>query len=116
MIFAWVLGVDKGWKELNRGGDIRIPKVFKFILKYITPTYLIVLLVLWFVLEGWDFITLKNLEEQQVQFMWWEVSNKRFITSIRVFFVLILAGINFLIFRAWKKYNLDDKLKIKVEE
>ncbi len=115
VIFAWVLGVDKGWKELNRGGDIRIPKVFKFILKYITPSYLIILLVLWFVLEGWDFITLKNLQEQQVDFMWWKVSNRGFITSIRIFFVVILAAINFMIFRAWKKNQLDDKLKIKVE-
>jgi NSS family neurotransmitter:Na+ symporter len=39
--FAWVFGMDKGWKEITRGSDIRIPKLFKFVIKYITPLFLI---------------------------------------------------------------------------
>jgi SNF family Na+-dependent transporter len=62
VIFSWVLGVDKGWKEMNRGGDIKIPVIFKFIMKYITPTYLIVLLILWVALSGWNTITMKGIE------------------------------------------------------
>ncbi|OHD53785.1 MAG: hypothetical protein A2Y33_02715 [Spirochaetes bacterium GWF1_51_8] len=64
VIFAWVLGAEKGWKEMNRGADIKIPKFFKFSLKYITPVYLIVLLGAWFVLKGWDFITLKGMDSK----------------------------------------------------
>ncbi len=37
ILFAWVFGMDKGWEELNRGADIRIPSVYKWIMKYITP-------------------------------------------------------------------------------
>jgi SNF family Na+-dependent transporter len=37
VLFAWVFGIDKGWKEINRGGDIVIPPVFKFIIKWVTP-------------------------------------------------------------------------------
>jgi neurotransmitter:Na+ symporter, NSS family len=45
ILFAWVFGMDKGWKELNRGADIQIPKVFKWIMKYITPVLLLFVLL-----------------------------------------------------------------------
>lgn len=39
--FAWVFGIDKGWEEINRGADIKIPHFFKFVIKYVTPTFLL---------------------------------------------------------------------------
>ncbi|WP_339704202.1 sodium:calcium symporter [Algoriphagus aquimarinus] len=44
ILFTWVFGMDKGWSELNRGADIRIPEVFKWIMKYITPLLLLLVL------------------------------------------------------------------------
>jgi len=41
ILFSWVFGIRNGWEELNRGGDITIPRVYKYILKYITPVLLI---------------------------------------------------------------------------
>jgi SNF family Na+-dependent transporter len=43
--FAWIFGVDRGWKEIHDGAAIRIPIVFKYILKYVTPTYLLVVFI-----------------------------------------------------------------------
>jgi NSS family neurotransmitter:Na+ symporter len=37
ILFAWIFGMDKGWKEINRGGDIVIPTIFRFIIKWVTP-------------------------------------------------------------------------------
>jgi hypothetical protein len=45
ILFAWIFGMKKGWDEINKGADIRVPVVFKFIIKYVTP-----------VLLGWVFI------------------------------------------------------------
>jgi SNF family Na+-dependent transporter len=42
ILFSWVWGVSKGWKELNSGADIKIPVIFKYIIKYITPTMLMI--------------------------------------------------------------------------
>ncbi|MGE5317918.1 MAG: sodium:calcium symporter, partial [Chloroflexota bacterium] len=42
ILFAWVFGMDKGWKELMTGADIKIPIVYKYILKFITPVVLII--------------------------------------------------------------------------
>jgi SNF family Na+-dependent transporter len=43
--FAWVFGIDRGWKEAHEGAHIRIPGFYKFVMKYVTPTYLIVVFV-----------------------------------------------------------------------
>ena len=40
ILFSWVFGINKGWDELTRGADIKIPVVFKFIMKYVTPLLL----------------------------------------------------------------------------
>jgi SNF family Na+-dependent transporter len=39
--FSWIFGVDKGLAEAHRGAQIRIPRLFRFIIKYVSPTYLI---------------------------------------------------------------------------
>lgn len=46
IIFAWIYGVDEGWRELHRGADIKIPGIFKPIMLYVTP------LLLFFVFTG----------------------------------------------------------------
>jgi len=42
ILFAWVFGMKKGWREITSGADIRVPGIYKFIIKFITP-----LLLLW---------------------------------------------------------------------
>ena len=41
ILFAWIFGIDKGWKELLSGSDLQVPMVYKFIIKYITPLMLL---------------------------------------------------------------------------
>ncbi|XOD69259.1 MAG: sodium-dependent transporter [Flavobacteriales bacterium AspAUS03] len=43
--FVWVLGMDKGWKEINEGADIKLPIALKYISQYITPYLLLVVLL-----------------------------------------------------------------------
>ena len=40
--FSWVFGVDRGFREAHAGAHMRIPSFYKFVMKYVTPTYLIV--------------------------------------------------------------------------
>jgi len=40
--FGWVFGVDKGLDEAHKGAQIRIPGVFRFIIKYLSPAFLII--------------------------------------------------------------------------
>lgn len=47
VLFAWVFGVERGFAEARKGAAIRIPDIFKFILKWISPTYLGTIFVVW---------------------------------------------------------------------
>jgi len=40
ILFSWIFGIDKGWKEIILGSDIKVPLAYKFIIKYITPVIL----------------------------------------------------------------------------
>lgn len=42
ILFAWIFGMDKGWKEIMSGADIKVPLIYKYIIKYITPVVLII--------------------------------------------------------------------------
>ncbi|WP_161888953.1 sodium-dependent transporter [Pontibacter russatus] len=42
ILFAWVFGMDRGWREIISGSDIKVPDIYKFIIKFVTP-----LLLLW---------------------------------------------------------------------
>lgn len=42
VLFAWFFGIKKGWDEINAGADIKVSRVFKFLLAYVTPVLLII--------------------------------------------------------------------------
>lgn len=58
IIFAWIFGMDKGWKEIMLGADIKLPIILKHITKWVTPTLLL------FVFLG-SLVTPKNNEWQK---------------------------------------------------
>lgn len=43
--FGWIFGIERGWREIHEGASIRIPRVFRFIMKYVAPAYLLVVFV-----------------------------------------------------------------------
>lgn len=45
IVFAFIFGIDKGWEEINRGADIVIPKFFRFVIKYVTPTFIMIIFI-----------------------------------------------------------------------
>jgi SNF family Na+-dependent transporter len=46
-IFGWVFGTKRGLEELDRGADLRVPRLFTFVIKYISPVYLLIVFVAW---------------------------------------------------------------------
>jgi len=44
ILFMWAFGGIKAWHEINRGAVFKVPKVFFYIMRYVTPLYLLVLL------------------------------------------------------------------------
>ena len=61
IIFGWIIGIDRAWAEIHRGADIKLPLLFRFVLKYITPTFLLVILVTWTVQQAVPVLLMKGV-------------------------------------------------------
>jgi len=47
LMFGWVIGAERGVREANRGADFPIPRFMPFVIRYLTPGFLIVVLSMW---------------------------------------------------------------------
>ncbi|MDY6861949.1 MAG: sodium-dependent transporter [Thermodesulfobacteriota bacterium] len=47
ILFGWIFGVDRGLAEAENGAELRIPRFFPFIIKYVSPAYLILIFIFW---------------------------------------------------------------------
>ena len=93
VLFAWVFGMDKAWTELHSGSDIRIPRVYRFIIKYVTPAFLVLILGFWLVQEGWPTLLLDKTPTEKVPF----------VIGTRVLLIDLFAALAFLVWLAWRK-------------
>ncbi|MFO7447450.1 MAG: sodium-dependent transporter [Ignavibacteriaceae bacterium] len=101
ILFMWVFGADNAWKEMNEGGDIRIPKVFYYIMKYITPVVLFVIMVWWLVNDAIPILLLENAVPENVPYIW----------GARIMMLLLLLFLFYLIRKAWGKNHRMDILQ-----
>jgi SNF family Na+-dependent transporter len=45
VMYGWVLGIEKGHEEMHKGASIRVPYFWQYVLKYITPLYLLIIFI-----------------------------------------------------------------------
>lgn len=125
IVFAFIFGIDRGWEEINRGSDIVIPKFFKFIIKYITPVFILVVFVGalfkpaidWvnaaynlFAGNGWQFANdsvigvIFHVEEQK--YAWFENGLPTTILikdGTRILLMITFSLFTYLVHKAWKQ-------------
>ena len=95
ILFMWVFGADRAWKEMNEGGDFTIPRFFYYIMKYITPIILMVLMVWWFIESAIPTLMLKNVPAENVPYIW----------GSRILMLAIALGILYLVKKAWTNHK-----------
>ena len=93
-LFGWVFGPKRGLEELDRGSDLRLPRIFTFVIKYITPVYLLVVFVVWAVQDMGDRIT-AFIEDPAVR---WSI----------LFLVAVLALFLWWVRLAVKRWNAEE--------
>lgn len=74
--FSWVMGINKGWGMINDHGDIKMPNFYKFVLKYITPTMLIIIFVA-------ALLKPKDDDWSLLSFKGWELDDSSIIGELR---------------------------------
>ena len=47
VLFGWVFGARRGLEELDRGAEMRVPRWFVFVIKFVSPVYLLGIFGLW---------------------------------------------------------------------
>ncbi len=97
ILLAWVFGIDKAWDELHRGSNIRVPRVFRFITKYITPAFLLAILGYWFATDWWPVITMQNVPPE----------NMPYILGMRLVLLAVLILLAVLVWIAWRKRDAE---------
>jgi len=93
LVFAWLLGMKRGWQEITRGAAIRVPIIFRTILKYITPIYLLVLLVSWTWQQAIPKFLLKDVDSAALPYV---------LTS-RAILLAILIAMVIKVWAAWQR-------------
>lgn len=93
ILFSWVFGIDKAWDEMHTGAQLRLPKIYKFIIKYVTPLVLVVILVAYLATEGINIILLKNVPKE----------NLPVIIFTRIYLLTIFVVLSVLVREAWRK-------------
>ena len=98
LIFAWVFGVSRGFKESEAGSLMRIPNFFRPILAYVTPLFLLIIFGCWVVnnvlgwgsdgLQGSPYVKDLFVDKNEVAIM-----SVGFIVMLTLFFMLLVSTV-----------------------
>jgi len=95
VLFAWVFGMDRAWTELHAGSDIRIPRLYRFVIKYVTPLALFVILGSWLYQEGLTTILFRDVKAGDPALAW------RILTRVGLLGLFLVLLV--LVWIAWRR-------------
>ena len=93
ILFGWVFGIEKAWEEIHHGAKLRIPTIYKFIIKYITPLFLFSILIFWFIQHGVPTILMKGVSQ----------SDRPYILGVRLMLLGMILPLAIMVRIAWRK-------------
>ena len=126
IIFAWIFGIDRAWDEITRGADMKVPKLFRFVLRYVTPTFLLIVFLASLTNpeggnwrdafasllsgSGWplapDSVAGKIFHVGS-DYMWFDAAGNPtkdlVMDGTRFLLMCVFFGCAFLVYKAWKK-------------
>ncbi|HET9480498.1 MAG TPA: sodium-dependent transporter [Candidatus Polarisedimenticolia bacterium] len=123
-IFAYIFGIDKGWAEITRGADMKVPGFFRYVIKYVTPLFILVIFVaslikptgawgaaVWSLLsgDGWPLAAdsvIGKVLHVGVDYQWFDETGHGTRALVEDITRLLLAGVfalcALLVYRAWR--------------
>jgi neurotransmitter:Na+ symporter, NSS family len=124
-IFTRIFGIEKGWAEITRGADMAVPIAFKYIIRYVTPMFILVIFVgsliqpegEWGVAvsslmsgEGWPLgagsVIGKILHVGEGEYVWFangEPTRAFVQDATRMLLVAVFALFAYLVWNAWRR-------------
>lgn len=96
IIFAWIFGMDNAWREITEGAAIYIPRIFYYIIKYITPTLLVALMAIWMYQDGWGILTFRDVNPADVPYL---MATRILILGLGIIGAVLVSRVS----KTWKK-------------
>jgi len=106
VVFVWIFGPERAWASIHQGADIRIPRVFKFIMTYVTPLYLLVILGWWGATEAVPILLNQRSAGSTDPVM---AADMPFVNLSRAIIVLFVVAFILLVRMAWKRNRYNDR-------
>jgi SNF family Na+-dependent transporter len=91
ILFAWVFGMDNAWEEITRGAQLNIPRVYYYVIKYVTPAFLLIILGVWGYQDAFGVLMMDGVAEEAVPYKW----------GARLLLLALLLAIMFGIHKRW---------------
>jgi SNF family Na+-dependent transporter len=116
ILFAWVFGMDKGWREINEGADIKVPIIFRYIIQYVTPLILIFVFIgnipnLLKTIANTDLYEsiAKETDPAKLEFL-----NKKllYVNGSRILLLLLFIGIAVMVATAYRKRQKEGRFTL----
>ena len=104
--FVWIFGPARAWRSIHQGADIRLPGIFKFVLTFVTPAYLLVILGWWAATDAWPILRLERaadggaVEPGAIPYVW----------GARLALLAMGAAFLLLVRAAWRRHRRDDRV------
>jgi NSS family neurotransmitter:Na+ symporter len=99
VLFIWVFGPTNAWRSIHQGADITLPIVFKFVMTFVTPIYLIVILCWWAITDAWPILRMEGVSPEA----------EPYVLFSRLLIVLFAVVFAILIRLAWNRNGYDDR-------
>lgn len=99
ILFGWIFGINKAWEEVHHGADMKIPSIYKYIIKFVTPAFLLVVLGAWFWQDWLPIIRMENVSS----------ANRGYILATRIGLGILFATLALMVKIAWNKRKLAGK-------
>jgi len=93
LLFGWIFGIKEAWEEIHHGADMKIPTVYKYVIKYVTPFFLLTVLGAWFFQEWMPIISMSNVSP----------GNRPYIVATRIGLCVLFLILGIMVKIAWKR-------------
>jgi neurotransmitter:Na+ symporter, NSS family len=92
VLFFWVFGMNRAWAEIELGAQVKVPRIFRYVMLVITPIYLLALFIAWAVQDGPAVVRMDGVSGTDALWRW----------AARALIVGMAVICCWLIFRVWR--------------
>lgn len=93
LLFGWVFGIERGWRELHTGAALAIPGFYRFVIKYVTPLLLLGILGFWLLQDWLPVLTLQGVA----------AADRPYLIATRLVLVGLFGGLALLVRLSWRR-------------